>query len=234
MPQRSLKSDLLTIPNLVTFGRLLCIPFVVYFICIAHFQKALCFFTIAAISDALDGFLARYMKAQSALGSFLDPLADKLLFLFTFLSLGYLNIIPLWFVLLSIGRDLFIVLGYFIIVRMYNIDIELRPLLISKVNTLTQSILVIAYLVFLSFNLYQVEILFLLKILLLLNVLTIFTSSFGYIISHIKYWKRSPPIGFLSIAFLGYLFIHSQHINIYFMNFWKSHILVKTPQEISV
>ena len=66
---------------------------------------------IAGLSDALDGFLARTFSWQSNLGSFLDPIADKLLLIVIFVLLADKNIIPVWLTGLVVGRDILIVLG---------------------------------------------------------------------------------------------------------------------------
>ena len=139
------KENCVTLPNWITIGRLFCIPFVLYYILQNYPQKALIFFLIAAISDALDGFLARYMKAGSTLGAYLDPLADKLLFFSTFVVLGYLGIIPSWLVSISVGRDI-LILGGFLLLRYDKVNIKINPTVISKLNTVVQSILILTFL----------------------------------------------------------------------------------------
>jgi cardiolipin synthase (CMP-forming) len=180
MPNLALSSKLLTLPNWITFGRILCVPFVVYTLLTNQPVAALIFFVVAAISDALDGFIARYTKTRSKLGAYLDPLADKLLFLGTFLTLGYLNIIPLWLIILSIYRDLTIVLGVGLL-KYYKVDIEIKPLLISKINTVVQSIVVVAFLVIKAFAIQHTILLIVAYSLVYTNVLTLLLSGVGYI-----------------------------------------------------
>lgn len=170
----------MTLPNWITFGRIVCIPFVVYSLLQNTPLYALIFFIAAAISDALDGFIARYMKIRSKLGAYLDPLADKLLFLCTFLTLGYLNIIPFWLIVLSIGRDVIIVFGI-IMLKYYNVPFEIKPSLISKVNTFIQSIVVVVFLVIKAFNLTYPFLIGASYVLVYINVITVLISGVGYI-----------------------------------------------------
>lgn len=180
MPKSKISSKLFTLPNWITLGRIFCIPCVVVSLLNQQPLYALIFFTIAAVSDALDGFIARYMKARSKLGAYLDPLADKLLFLCTFLTLGYLAIIPVWLIVLSIYRDLVIVAGVGTL-KYYKKHVEIKPLLISKINTFIQSIVVVAFLVIRAFNVQNIIILIAAHIFVYLNVITLLTSGIAYI-----------------------------------------------------
>jgi cardiolipin synthase len=160
---------------------------------------------IAAVSDAVDGFIARYMHARSKLGAYLDPLADKLLFFFTFLTLGYLNVIPFWLIVLSIGRDAMIVLGIALL-RLYGITIEIKPLLISKMNTFIQSIVVVLFLVMEAFDLKYTPVLIVAYVLVYANVITLFISGIGYILEGKKSLNRREGVYLFAGMFIG-LFI---------------------------
>ena len=108
-----------------------------------RFGAALIVFGIAGFSDALDGYLAKRYNWTSRLGSLLDPLADKLLLLSAFITLAWLHWIPLWLVSLVILRDL--VLGSGAIVYHMRIEqLDAEPSLVSKLNTVTQILLVLA------------------------------------------------------------------------------------------
>jgi len=114
-----------------------------------HYSYALLLFFIAGLSDGLDGFLARRYGWTSRLGSFLDPMGDKLLMTASYFMLGLLGHLPVWLVAIVIGRDLVIVLGasaYRLLVQ----DISMSPLLISKINTAAQIFLVLLMLFKLS------------------------------------------------------------------------------------
>ena len=131
------------IPNLITVFRFLLVPPVVWLLLSDRFGAALVIFGIAGISDALDGYLAKRFDWSSRLGALIDPLADKLLLVSSFITLGWLGWIPLWLVGLIVLRDLVIVIGAIV----YHVYIEhfitADPSLVSKLNTFTQILLVL-------------------------------------------------------------------------------------------
>ncbi len=131
------------IPNLLSIMRIfLSIP-VVWMLLQHNFGIALILFAIAGISDGLDGYLAKHYGWQSRLGGLLDPLADKILLVFSILSLGWLGLLPVWLVFAVILRDLVIVTGAFV----YNFqvaELDAEPTMISKFNTVVQIVLVLA------------------------------------------------------------------------------------------
>ena len=131
------------IPNVITAFRFLLVPPVVILMLQDRFAAALVVFGLAGLSDGLDGFLARRFDWGSRLGGLMDPLADKLLVVSCFVALGWLGWIPLWLVALVILRDLVIVAGaIFYHMRIEHFDAE--PTMVSKLNTVTQILLVLA------------------------------------------------------------------------------------------
>jgi cardiolipin synthase len=144
MAPRPLK--LRDIPNLITALRILLVAPFLWLLLEERYGLALALFVVAGVSDALDGFLAKYYGWTSELGGLLDPIADKLLLLGAILALGWLNELPAWLVALVIGRDLVIVSGalaYHLLVE----RLRAAPLLSSKLNTLTQLVLVCAIII---------------------------------------------------------------------------------------
>ncbi|MES9858429.1 MAG: CDP-alcohol phosphatidyltransferase family protein [Sedimenticola sp.] len=131
------------IPNLISILRIfLSIP-VIWMLLEQRFEIALVLFAVAGISDGLDGYLAKRNGWESRLGGLLDPLADKVLLVSSYLSLAVIGAIPVWLVLLVILRDLVIVTGALI----YNFrvkQLDADPSMISKVNTVVQIFLVLA------------------------------------------------------------------------------------------
>lgn len=130
------------IPNIITIFRFLLVPPVVWMIVEQRIVTALLLFGIAGLSDAVDGYLAKRNNWTSRLGSILDPLADKLLLLSSFITLGLIGWIPNWLVMVVIARDLVIVLG----ALFYHFRIEQitgEPSRLSKLNTFTQILLVL-------------------------------------------------------------------------------------------
>jgi len=134
------------IPNLITGLRILLVGPFLWLLLEEHYGPALWLFIIAGVSDALDGFLAKYFGWTSELGGLLDPLADKLLLLGAMLALGWLNELPRWLVALVVARDVVIVSGavsYHLLIERF----EATPLLVSKLNTLLQLLLTLAVIV---------------------------------------------------------------------------------------
>ncbi len=115
---------------------------------------AIAVFALAAISDGVDGFIARHFNQKTELGSLLDPLADKLLLNAAILTLSFpmgLGIFqfPFWFPLVVFTRDLIILTGT-LIIKFLNIKIKTTPSLIGKITTFFQMCSVIVLLLGLS------------------------------------------------------------------------------------
>ncbi len=130
----------MTIPNLITIGRLVLVPLIVWLMITGQSPAAFVVFIVAGVSDGVDGFLARGFNLRSTLGSYLDPLADKALLVSIYISLAVLAEVPLWVVILVVSRDLFII-GAVVLSWMLDQPVEMRPLAISKVNTVVQIVL---------------------------------------------------------------------------------------------
>jgi cardiolipin synthase len=96
------------IPNLLTLCRLVLVPVVLRAIWAREFGSALFWCAIAGSTDALDGFLARRLRAGSRFGEYLDPVADKLLLSGSYLVLGLRGMIPMWVTWVVLGRDILI------------------------------------------------------------------------------------------------------------------------------
>jgi cardiolipin synthase len=126
--------------NLVTVGRLLMVVPLVWLIVTERMEAAFWLFLAAAASDAVDGFIAKNFNARTNLGSYLDPLADKVLLNGIYLALAMGQWLPAWLVILVIGRDLLIVCGVMVIRRRHPV-FQPRPLSIGKINTLAQILL---------------------------------------------------------------------------------------------
>ena len=101
----------MTIPNFITIARLLGVPLIIWLMIADRFVEATLLFVLAGLSDAADGFYAKRFNATSALGSYLDPVADKALLVSVFVTLGFKGILPAWLIVLVVSRDLFIIGG---------------------------------------------------------------------------------------------------------------------------
>ena len=140
-----------SIPNLITLARILLVPVVVWAIASNQMLFAFILFAAAGVSDAVDGFLAKRFGMTSELGRYLDPLADKVLIVSIYVSLGIVEGLPRWLVILVVSRDLLIVGGVILSWVMGN-PIDVKPHPISKLNTAMQLILVGLVLAVLGFK----------------------------------------------------------------------------------
>jgi cardiolipin synthase len=128
----------LSIPNLITLARILLVPIVVWAIATpGTMWIAFLLFLAAGASDAVDGFLAKRFAMTTELGAYLDPLADKALIVSIYLTLGINNLIPRWLVILVVSRDILIVGGIMLAWVIGN-PLKIKPLLVSKLNTVAQ------------------------------------------------------------------------------------------------
>jgi cardiolipin synthase len=129
--------SLKALPNIITIVRLIAVPVVVWLFLVDKMTLAFWLFICAGISDAIDGYLAKWLNARSVLGSYLDPLADKLLLIAVFLLLGRGGFIPVWLVVLIVARDATL-MGVSSFVVRKDRKTAMRPLMISKLNTTLQ------------------------------------------------------------------------------------------------
>src|SRR6476619_6732622 len=127
----------LSIPNLITLGRILLVPVVVWAIASGAMWIAFVLFLGAGLSDAVDGYLAKRFNMTSELGAYLDPLADKALIVSIYITLGIYGLIPGWLVILVVSRDIMIV-GAVLLSWLVGTPVKVKPLLVSKLNTAAQ------------------------------------------------------------------------------------------------
>lgn len=129
-----------SIPNLITLGRVILVPVVFWLLLSGELQPAFLAFVVAGISDAVDGFLAKRFGWETELGAYLDPIADKLLIVCIFIALGVTARLPSWLVILVVSRDVLIVIA---VVLSWLLDhpTPMKPLAVSKMNTLVQIVL---------------------------------------------------------------------------------------------
>jgi cardiolipin synthase len=118
------------------------VPPIVWALAAGYFSFALVLFFVAGVSDGLDGFLAKQFDWTSRLGALLDPIADKLMLISSYVTLAWLGLLPVWLVTLVLLRDLVIVTGA--VVYHFSIErVEAAPTIVSKLNTLLQIVLVL-------------------------------------------------------------------------------------------
>ena len=136
-----------TLPNFITLLRLAALPFFLLAIADGRFGIALSLFVAAGVSDGIDGFLARRLHMKSALGAFLDPIADKLLLMSSYVFLAIPSYpgrvkIPVWLVVLVLSRDFLLLLVALLLILASGRK-RFPPTWIGKVTTVTQIVTVL-------------------------------------------------------------------------------------------
>jgi len=180
----------MNVPNWISIVRIILIPFfvgsVVYFSPEKEYLRwvALSIFSVAVFSDALDGYIARTQKLKTQLGSFLDPLADKLLLSVSFVTLALAHNIPLeirlplWVPILVISRDIILCLGS-LLIHVVTGKLKITPSILGKSTTFFQMLTIISVLLEFKFSF------------LIWDVAVFFT-----VISGLDYiWKGSKVLG---------------------------------------
>lgn len=171
------------LPNLLTLSRLaLIIPFL---FCLFNQNYIIAFyiFLFAGLTDGFDGWLARRFHWQTHFGSFLDPLADKLLVAASFISLALLKRLPWWLVILVFLRDLTIIIGVICWHYFIHREVHFKPSLLSKINTAFQLSLVTLCLIELAFFITPS---YLTAVLILITAMTTLASYLDYVLT----WSR--------------------------------------------
>jgi cardiolipin synthase (CMP-forming) len=132
----------INVPNILTLVRLLLTPLLVILLVRRQLRPALAIFILAGVSDGLDGLIARWFDQRTVLGAYLDPIADKVLLVSTYVCLAILGAVPDWLTVIVISRDVLIVIGIAVFTlteKQYGI----RPSMLSKLTTVVQIMTVI-------------------------------------------------------------------------------------------
>lgn len=124
---------------MLTVIRILLTPLFIIFMLKGMHLFALAAFSVAAVTDGLDGLWARCFNQRTLLGAYLDPIADKLLLTAAFISLAILKIIPAWLTVIVISRDVIIAVGIAVF-ELAGTDFAIRPSIASKCTTVAQSL----------------------------------------------------------------------------------------------
>ncbi|HRH79523.1 MAG TPA: CDP-alcohol phosphatidyltransferase family protein [Thiobacillaceae bacterium] len=130
-----------TLPNLLTSLRLLLAPIVLWRVLEGDMPGAFWVFVAAAVTDLLDGNIARLFNQRSVLGAWLDPIADKVMLLSTLVALVWVEVLPVWLLVVVGLRDAVVLLGA-AAYRLLTGGLEVRPTLSGKVATFVEFTLV--------------------------------------------------------------------------------------------
>lgn len=137
-------NQLASIPNLLTIARLLLAPFVCRAILNGRHTAALALFFCAALTDGLDGMLARRFGQTTPVGAWLDPIADKLLLSGVYLALAGAGSVPWWLMVVVLGRDVFLLVSAGIVILFTDFR-RFPPSVWGKISTLVQIVCAIAW-----------------------------------------------------------------------------------------
>jgi cardiolipin synthase len=141
-----------TTANLLTLARIVLIPFILFWLVQERYTLTLFLFLVMALTDILDGYIARRWQQRTVLGSYLDPIADKLLLVSVFICLACMGQIPLWLVIWTVLRDVLISFSA-IFVRIAVGAVSFPPTIWGKLTTFFQLALVLAVLLVNAFSL---------------------------------------------------------------------------------
>jgi cardiolipin synthase len=139
--------QLLNVPNILTLCRLFSIPIFLALLSKHDLRAALYVFIGAALTDALDGTVARWFDCRTEIGAILDPFADKLLLLSSFVTLTIDGLLPGWLLGVVVIRDVVLVFGYFMVSFYVNEHVPVRPSYLGKAATCFQLACVVGALV---------------------------------------------------------------------------------------
>jgi len=173
------------IPNLLSLLRIGLVYPILNNIYLGEFIISFIFFVVAAITDALDGFLARKMNWQTYLGTILDPVADKLLLSGTIFILWINEYIPLYIFIIFFGRDVVILLGAAIHMTLIETDTPL-PNILGKITT-TLQVIYILLIMFLQIFEFKVSLIGLDIFIILITILSLIVYSKDWFISLNRY-----------------------------------------------
>jgi cardiolipin synthase len=136
-----MRARFFTVPNQLTFLRLAFLPLFLMLVLYEHYRWALAVLLIAAVSDGLDGLLARKLNQRTALGAYLDPIADKMLLSSSFLVLALKGKIRWWLTIMVLGRDVMMLTAAVVIILVVGYR-PFPPTIYGKLTTTVQILLV--------------------------------------------------------------------------------------------
>ena len=172
------------IPNILSILRIVLIPLVAWLILFDYFLYALITTLIIAISDFLDGLIARIFNAQSEIGSYLDSIADKAFIISAYMLIGTQDLLPIFVIIIVISRDI-IIMGAFGLSFAMNQKLDINPIRISKINTFLQFLLIIMVLIN---NIKVFESIFVLHYLINFMMYAVIITTITSLFFYIKQW----------------------------------------------
>lgn len=133
----------LNLPNTITIARIVIIPLFITAVIYKRYDYALYLFVIAALTDALDGLIARLTNQKTVFGTFLDPLADKFLLVTSFILFSMNGWLPKWLTITVISRDIIVIIGWVLIYLTTHIS-NVQPTITGKA-AIAMQLIVLCY-----------------------------------------------------------------------------------------
>ena len=180
---------MLNLPNALTLLRILAVPLFLSLLVEGEARWALIVFVLAGITDGVDGLIARLWDMRTELGAHMDPLADKLLVISSFIALGIQGAVPLPLMIIVLTRDVVILGGYLLTAAVVGQAMEMAPSLWGKLTTFTQLLSVTLVLLSLA-GWWKAPEAFLLTV-FVATAIASFISGAGYVIRGMRYYQAS-------------------------------------------
>jgi cardiolipin synthase len=180
----------LNLPNTLTLFRILLVPLFLSLLVQGNVRTALVVFVAAGLTDAIDGALARLMNSQTNLGAHLDPAADKLLLVSSFIALGFLGKVPLPLMIMVIMRDVVILGGFLLSAVLTGKTMAMRPSVWGKLTTFVQ-ILTVALVLLAASEWVAVPVIVLSVAFVATGALSV-VSGVGYVADGIRWYQSAP------------------------------------------
>lgn len=177
------------LPNIICLARIALVWPVVVALQAGDYAFAVLLFLIAAVSDGLDGYLAKRFGWTSEFGKFIDPLADKLLLVAVFVVSTWLGLVPKWLAAAAVARDVMIGLGA-LTFRLWFGPLRGRPTVVSKINTLLQLGYLLGVMMKAAFGFPPLEVL---EALAVMTFVTTVLSGADYILAFTRRAWHMPP-----------------------------------------
>lgn len=172
----------INVANLLTLLRFCLVPVIIIAIVNQHWTIAFVTFVTAGVTDAIDGFVARQFDMRTELGAYLDPLADKALLVSIYVTMAIGGLLPVWLAVVVVSRDVMIV-GAVILSWLMDNPMEIKPLKLSKANTLAQISFAALMLFVLAFSLA-------LEPLVLAGVIIVTALTVASMLAYLAAWLR--------------------------------------------
>ena len=137
-PEVRHEASMFNIPNILTLARILAVPLFLSLLVEGENNAALTIFLAAGVTDAVDGMIARMWNMRTELGAHMDPLADKLLVVSSFIALGIMGMVPRPLMIVVITRDVVILGGFLLTAAVVGKSMEMKPSISGKLTTFTQ------------------------------------------------------------------------------------------------